>query len=111
MSDREVLRVRRYKGPAPYEVRTELVDGGEYGMNDFEMRSAYTPDGLYIGDPEMARLLCIKRGIFPELARLNAKVCSIGWAPEANKWYGWSHRAIHGFETKAQAKRFARSVS
>jgi hypothetical protein len=66
-------------------------------MDDFEMRVAYTPEGLYIGDPKTARYLCVKRGIFPELVRPDAKVCSIGWAPEENKWFGWSHRAICGF--------------
>lgn len=27
------------------------------------------------------------------------------------KWYGWSHRAVHGFKSKRQARNFARSVS
>ena len=52
---------------------------------------------FYIGDSKIARHLCIKRGIFPELARPGANVCSIGWAPGDNKWYGWSHRALFGF--------------
>lgn len=26
-------------------------------------------------------------------------------------WYGWSHRAYHGFRTRAAASRFAHEVS
>ena len=90
-----VLRTRRYK--AGYEVRYELVDGKEFSMDDFKMRSAYTPSGDYIGDPKMAYALCKKRGIAPEKARSDHNVCSIGFNAEEQKWYGWSHRALYGF--------------
>lgn len=38
-------------------------------------------------------------------------VTSIGRSKKDGKWYGWSHRAIYGFKTKEQAKKFAESVS
>ena len=89
---KEVLRVRRYK--AGYEVRAELIDGSEFGCDDFEMKSAYTPDGLYIGNGVWAYRLCKKRGIRPELRTPDSNVCSIGFCEREQKWAGWSHRAI-----------------
>ena len=69
-------------------------DGSQYG---FPQRIAWTPTGLYIGDPRTARFLCTKRGIKPELASESHNVCSVGFAAEEKKWFGWSHRAIAGF--------------
>ena len=60
------------------------------------MRSAYTPDGDYIGSPKWARKL-IKRGIKPEKVNPDHNVCSIGFCADENKWFGWSHRAMYGF--------------
>lgn len=92
---KQLLSVRKYK--AGYEVRTELIDGADYGCPDFEMKSAYTSDGLYIGDPKTARFICAKRGIRPQLADGKHSVCSIGFNEKEQKWYGWSHRAVCGF--------------
>ncbi len=47
----------------------------------------------------------------PEKADPSDSVTSIGRSKKDGKWYGWSHRAIHGFPTKQQAKKFAESVS
>lgn len=58
---------------------------------------AYTHDGHYIGPPERARMLYFKYGIFPELADPDDNVCSIGFSPIFQRWYGWSHRAMYGF--------------
>lgn len=49
--------------------------------------------------------------ITPEKASPDHAVCSIGKSAKDGKWYGWSHRAYAGFETKAEAKKFAKSVS
>jgi len=76
MSDRKTLSVRRYK--AGYEVRKELVDGSQYGAEDFEMKTAYTPSGDYIGEPKFAYTLCKKMGIAPEKISGDSNVCSIG---------------------------------
>lgn len=92
---RETLRERRYKG---YVVRTErLIGPSAPDGPPIEMRSAYTPEGDYLGDPKMARLLVVKRGIRPEKAQPDHSVCSIGFNEAEQKWYGWSHRAIYGF--------------
>ena len=96
---RELVRTRRYK--VGYEVRTEQVSGDEAGGGEpFEMRSAFTPSGAYIGNPKTAHRLVVKRGIQPELRESGCdgvNVCSIGFCEKEQKWYGWSHRAIHGF--------------
>ena len=62
---KEELSRRNYQG---YYVATELVDGSDYGMSPYEVKSAYNPSGDYIGNPKDARFLCIKKGIAPELA-------------------------------------------
>ena len=88
----EVVKVRRY--PAGYEVRTEMISSN--GMPATVMRSAYTRDGAYIGDPRWAHRL-YKRGIIPQLRTPTSRVCSIGFSASEQKWYGWSHRALWGF--------------
>lgn len=120
-----VLATRKYK--AGYEVREELHntkfeasilsegDGGN--IEDLKelvqqlntettvlVKSAYTPTGNYIGNKQMAHLLCTKRGIKPEKANPTHKVCSIGFCEAEQKWYGWSHRAIFGFGVGSEVK-------
>ena len=67
--------------------------------------SAYTLDGLYIGDENMALFLCVKKGIKPELTEENNDVCCIGYSEHDNKWYGWSHRAIYGYGIGSKVKK------
>jgi len=38
-----------------------------------------------------------KHGIKPQKAQSSHQACSIGYSEKENKWYGWSHRAYHGF--------------
>lgn len=108
MEIKEVRAVRRYK--AGYEVRTELIDGSEFGGDNMEMKSAYTPNGHYIGSSVWAYRLCKVCGIKPqprpeetypdEFSEYNGgagPTCSIGFCERKQKWYGWSHRAICGF--------------
>jgi len=89
---KEISR-RNFK--AGYVVITGLVDGKEFGCDDYEMKWAETPSGGYIGNPETAHFLCKKKGMAPETRGGN--VCSIGFCEAEQKWYGWSHRAIFGF--------------
>jgi hypothetical protein len=105
---KEVIKVIKKPG---YEIRHEVIDGNEYGTPDVTMRSAYNPNGDYIGDPKIARMLVVKRGIAPEKSDPDNNVCSVGYCEKDGKWYGWSHRAISGFKNKEAAKEFADSVS
>jgi len=119
MENRVVLATRKYK--AGYEVREELsttdfhAEVLSYGNEDKAgtdelvkwvnenkdktviVKSAYTPNGDYIGSSRNAHYLIVKRGIKPELADPTNNVCSIGFCEREQKWYGWSHRAIFGF--------------
>lgn len=95
---REIIKVRNYK--AGYQVRTECFTGEEHGVPEgesFEMKSAYTPSGSYIGRPKDAHYIVATRGIKPELRTDTSQVCSIGFCEREQKWYGWSHRALSGF--------------
>ena len=119
-----MLATRKYK--AGYEVREEIhptsfvafptsePDKGSQEIIDWInshrgehviVKSAYTPNGCYIGSPHMAYLLIVKRGIKPERANPTNKVCSIGFCEREQKWYGWSHRAIYGFGVGSKVKK------
>ncbi len=102
MTDK-VLSVRRYK--VGYEVRTELhtfEDG-----STVTVKSAYTiPERYYIGSGKWAHRLIVRRGIRPE-PRTPActesndgrgRTCSIGFCEQSQSWFGWSHRALYGFQ-------------
>ena len=55
-------------------------------------------DGGYIGgEKDYNYLVNEKHLILIQKARPTDNTCSIGYNPEENKWYGWSHRAIYGF--------------
>jgi hypothetical protein len=77
------------------------------------MLSCSTLDGSmgYVGTLREAYYFYIERGIKPELSTPKNKVCSVGYCKRDGKWYGWSHRAIHGFATRKEAEEFADSVS
>jgi len=99
---REVISERRFK--AGYILKKEKVYPESYGGDSFEMTSAYTHGGLYIGESKMAYILCKKKGIKPELSAPKHNVCSIGFSQTEQKWYGWSHRAIYGFSVGDEVK-------
>jgi len=92
---KKILKERNYK--AGYVVRTMLMEGEEYGTEDYESTAAFTPSGDYIGNSKDAYRLCKKRGIKPEIIDADDSVCSIGFSEKEQKWYGWSHRAIYGY--------------
>lgn len=55
-------------------------------------------DNGYIGaQEEYDYLVTTKKLILIQKSKKEHNTCSIGYNAEENKWYGWSHRAIHGF--------------
>lgn len=66
------------------------------GNPSVEMDAVYNAHGIYVGDKETADFLA-ERGILPEPRTSHSSVCSIGFSHKDQKWYGWSHRAVHGF--------------
>ncbi|KKM03374.1 hypothetical protein LCGC14_1775070 [marine sediment metagenome] len=103
MKEKKVLNVRKYK--AGYEIREELIDGSEFGGEDFIMKTAYTTSGDYIGDPKRAYWLCKKCGIAPEKISPDHNVCSIGFCKKDKKWAGWSHRGMFMFGIGSKTKK------
>lgn len=70
--------------------------------DEMVMTTCYTDDGYWIGNPETAKFLCEERGIAPEpdepIEPGVLRPCRIGFSAKDGKWYGWSNRAIFGFE-------------
>jgi hypothetical protein len=97
------------------------------GANPQLIRGFYTLNGKYIGDEKTFNRLWNEFGIRQfDTAAVVDTVCSIGFSPDENAWYGWSHRAISKFkvgthyrgrqaqtltEAKVMAREFAEDVS
>ncbi len=60
-------------------------------------------DGSYIGREEFAQFLD-DLGIEAQ-AIPGERVASIGFSKKDKKWYGWGHRAIHGFGVGSNVKK------
>ena len=88
-----------------YICQSELVKY-PYGNPVTKLEVCYSlNNGLYIGNKETAEELCNKYNIRHfEKANLSNNICSIGFNEKEQKWYGWSHRAIHGFGIGSKVK-------
>lgn len=65
----------------------------------------YTEQGEYVGSfDNMTMKLISEYGILPEKSADDHNVCSVGKSLKDGKWYGWSHRAIHGFQIGDKVK-------
>ena len=63
------------------------------------MVSVYTDNGSYVGSLDKNSIFMFsEKGILPEKSEDKHNVCSIGKSFKDGKWYGWSHRAIYGFQ-------------
>ena len=102
----EEIRGEQDKSPQSEETSEIIAELEGASGQTVTLDVAYTPDGDYIGTPEVAHSLCNKRGISPERGSPSSpqKVCSIGFSARDQKWYGWSHRAIYGFSVGDVAK-------
>lgn len=98
----EVRKVNKEINHGNWIERHELWDPG--CKDDMvTVQSAYSPDGAYIGDIKTVKMLT-KKGI-TQFGSISGKVCNIGFNPDENKWYGWSHRAIYGFGIGSKVKK------
>lgn len=93
---KEIISQRNYK--AGYIVTKGIIDGSVWDMHDFETIQATNLNGDYIGDSKTAYRLCKLRGIAPETMTTEGGTCCIGYSSKDGKWYGWSHRAMYGFQ-------------
>lgn len=96
---------RRYIPVSPRMQRKFEAHGCRF-ENDAQMHPVYAPDGSYIGDAGVSgnrfRLLA-RLGIF-EPESPDGKTSCLGKAADG-KWYGWSHRAMYGFEIGSSVKK------
>lgn len=101
------VEVRRVIRRTPvYEIREEVWKHEDVeGVGPIRVIVARNMNGDYIGDKRDARFLCEKLGISPERNSMTHSVCSIGRSSKDGKWYGWSHRAIHGFKVGDQISK------
>lgn len=93
-----------------------ISDDSSAAADDVESALSSMPDvltmtigrnssGDYIGDEKTTIQLVEEMGISPETSKDIHDVCSIGFCEGDGKWYGWSHRAIYGFEIGSLVKR------
>jgi len=123
----DIIKTKRTRHYQYYDVKTEIVKPSHKEARSVIMTSAYSKNGDYIGPSTRAYRLVHVYGIQVfEKGKPADNVCTIGYAPDQRKWYGWSHRGIHGFcigsklkkkrattlsEAKRMAIAFADSIS
>lgn len=89
------------------ELKTKILDEyiikieEAYGVQTI---SVYNKDNKYVGNLEDFKTLVKKYGITKFETYNNNNVCSIGFNEKENRWYGWSHRAIHSFGVGDEVK-------
>lgn len=71
---------------------------GDVGVGTFSEIIVRNKDGDFVAFSEKMAEMLEETGIAPELASPDDDVCSIGFSAQTGKYYGWSHRSIHGFE-------------
>jgi hypothetical protein len=85
----------------------EINNKDKYNSRDgFSMASVMTLDDVYIGSIGHAWYL-LQQGITkPErCGSRSGNICNIGYSNIDGKWYGWSHRAVFGFEIGSEVKK------
>lgn len=92
-------------------IECTLVEDGKYYYLHRETKEVVSADEIffkadyksnhlaYIGTKEMYEKFTKEIGITKfDLSHYSHNTVSIGFSEENQKWYGWSHRAVHGFE-------------
>lgn len=81
-----------------YDIRQESWRIDENDCRPILMVQAYNKNGKHIGDRDLADYICNFLGISPEPISEERTTCRIGFSRKEQKWYGWSCRAIYGFD-------------
>ena len=71
-----------------------LAEGFQAFLDEHVAKAMADPH--YHGLGEGFQAFLDEHGIVPERITPNAYSCCIGFSEREQKWYGWSHRAIHG---------------
>lgn len=103
MIETEVKRVRKYEH---YDIKDVMWDGEAGDPPQLMEKMAYSKSGDWIGSSVFAYRLVRNFGIQQfEKTSPEHCVCSIGFAPKDQKWYGWSQRGMFGFEVGSKCKK------
>lgn len=92
----EVLSSKVVEEREYYTVKEEVWGFSSEDMGTLIM-ATYNKEGVFIGNVDVAKMLCDNKNINPTIANAGDTICSIGFCESEQKWYGWSHRAIFGF--------------
>jgi hypothetical protein len=101
----EVRKVLKQKDHGSWIEKEEIWGLEGNTDDDTPISAAYNPSGEYLGDPEFAKTLAKKGIVQFEKIEPNHSACSIGFNPDEDKWYGWSHRAMYGFGVGSKCKK------
>lgn len=89
-----------------YNERWNYPDEDKYSVQEKNVvRNSQLDLVGVIGSDDYLINYFIDAQIAPELICDNKKICSIGFSNKTNKWYGWSHRAIQGFNIGHTVKK------
>lgn len=92
-----ITKITSYLPPDPYNSRHWTQEEMEKECTKLVYYISNV-DGGYIGTEQEYKLLVEKyKLILIQKALPTNNTCSIGYSFTENKWYGWSHRATHGF--------------
>lgn len=85
----------------PFIVRQERISPREGSSEpSVDLEVAYVQYGRYFAYVGDIYKLLLERGITDQIqpARNDSTVCTIGFNPTEQSWYGWSHRAMLSFK-------------
>ena len=89
------MKVTEWLDKVAYLDSMELIEGDVSRVYKSKFDNSYI---THVGMEDSVKYLADK-GITDELTH------GVGFSPKDNKWYGWSHRAIYGFDIGSECKK------
>ena len=90
------MNVNKYLDKIAYKAEIDIIGNGELSK---VYKSKFDDSYItHVGMEKSVKFLA-DREITEELTH------GVGFSPKDNKWYGWSHRAIYGFEIGSTCKK------
>jgi len=91
------MNINKWLEKVAYKAKSTIADDdGEIYHSNFD--NSYITRVAMAKDDGLLKFLA-KHGVTDELTH------GVGFSPEENKWYGWSHRAIFGFTIGSECKK------
>jgi hypothetical protein len=93
---------------ARFIMQSERVGKPGEPVNPMQVCYTKCENHFYIGDIKTARFITDTMGITEQLQPLDPAIrrapCAIGFNPETQEWFGWSHRATASFRIGTEVK-------